>query len=114
MSSGYEMYDPRMAQRATEAPRFGGAMQNPRMDPPRRDAQRVIERELQDINTPLPFGMQIPENVMRPAAPPNPQPMQSNIRDLIQRLRGQTPNQVAPAPEPPQPGMMRSVLRRDQ
>jgi hypothetical protein len=67
-----------------------------------------------NIEMQLPPGMQIPENVMRPAAPPNPQPMQNQIRDLIQRLRGQTPNQVAPAPEPPQPGMMRSVLRRDQ
>lgn len=110
MSSGYEMYDPRMAQRATEAPRFGGAMQNPRMDPPRRDAQRVIERELQDINTPLPFGMGIPENAMRPHAP---QPMQHHIRGLIQRLRGMTPTPAdAPPPPEPPPQNMRSVLQR--
>lgn len=65
-----------------------------------------------NVATPLPPGMEIPENVMRPAAPPNPQPMKNNIRDLIQRLRGQTPQQVAPAPEPPPPQNMRSVLKR--
>lgn len=60
----------------------------------------------------LPPGMEIPENVMRPAAPPNPQPMQHQIRGLIQRLRGQVPQQVAPAPVPEPPQGMRSVLQR--
>jgi hypothetical protein len=60
----------------------------------------------------LPPGMQIPAEIQRPAAPFNPQPIHNNIRGLIQRLRGQVPNQVAPAPEPPQPEQMRSVLKR--
>jgi hypothetical protein len=63
-------------------------------------------------DTPLPQGMQIPNELQRPA-----QPMQNNIRGLIQRLRGMNPTPAEPAPGEaapfaPPPPPMRSVLKR--
>lgn len=56
----------------------------------------------------LPAGVEIPAEIQ----PPAPQPIQNNIRGLIQRLRGKkpTPADTPPPPEaPPQP--IRSVLK---
>jgi hypothetical protein len=58
-----------------------------------------------DIDTPAPAP---PPEVMGPAQ----QPIGNNIRGLIQRLRGQVPHQVAPAPQPPAQPQPQSVLRR--
>jgi hypothetical protein len=70
-----------------------------------------------NAETPLPAGMELPAGFHRPAPPPNQQPMQSNIRGLIQRLRGMNPTPAGdppPAEAPPfAPGPpVRSVLRR--
>jgi hypothetical protein len=62
------------------------------------------------VETPLPPGMEMPGDAALPAR--QMQPIQNNIRGLLQRLRGKVPNQVAPAPQPPQPEPMRSVLKR--
>lgn len=56
----------------------------------------------------LPPGMEIPPEIQNPH---HPQPLQHQIRGLIQRLRGQVPHQVAPAPQPPPPQNLRSVLK---
>ena len=113
MSSGYERIDPRqmqrLSQRLTEAPAFDQfAPMQPQ--PRRRDAQRVLERELENINNPLPPGVE--ENIRRL------QRMQRVVPEKFEFWPppppGQGPHQVAPDPEPPPPPPpTRSVLRRD-
>lgn len=113
MSSGYERIDPRQMQRLsqglTEAPAFDQFAPMQQQQPRRRDAQRVLERELQNINTPLPPGVE--ENIRR---------LQRMQRFVPQEFRlpdpppGQGPHQVEPDPLPPAPpAPLRSVLRRD-
>lgn len=113
MSSGYERMPPGVEQRLSEAPKWAGAAQGNDDNWQRRDARRMIERQLQSINTPLPPGMEAPQ-----FAPPD-------IRGLIQRLRNpgpqnrfappqqEQPTQVAPDPQPEPPPPLRSVLKRD-
>jgi len=73
-------------------------------------ARRQPPRPDMNINTPVPDGGEPPRNVMQPA----PQPMRMQIRDLIQRVRGQIPTQIAPAPMPEQQPPLRSVLRPER
>ena len=74
-------------------------------DLPRRDAQRILERELRPFG-----GRELP-----PFIPPGAAPgAEERIRQL-QRMRQQQPRQVAPDPQPPPPpGPMRSVLLRGE
>ena len=97
--------DMRMIQGLQDAPQFDP---NAPQNFPRRDAQRVLERELKNINTPMPGGIEGRirqlQKMRGPAEPPWAPPP------------GQGPRQVAPAPgdmPQPQPVPLRSVLRRD-
>ena len=98
MSSGYNQYDPRLIEKITsEAPRFQPGL----MQAPRRDAQRLLQRELQDINTPIPGSIEGRiRQLQKMRGLPNPPP-------------GQGPRQVAPDPQPEPEQPLRSVLRRD-
>lgn len=95
MSSGYEKIDPRMIQRASEAPMFNPA-QGFMPPQPGRFLQGIADP---NVNTPLPGGIE------------------DRIRQLQQR-RGAAPTpgqpkQVAPDnPPPPPPPKLRSVLIR--
>ena len=54
-----------------------------------------------------------PIEINVPQMPPAQQPITSRIRGMIQKLRGQVPQQVVPAPAPPPPPPQpKSVLKR--
>jgi hypothetical protein len=97
--------DMRMIDAMRDAPQFDP---NAQQNFPRLDAQRVLERELKNINTPMPEGIearirQLPKMRGQAEPPWAPPP-------------GQGPKQVAPAPADmpqPQPMPLRSVLLRD-